>query len=184
MFHSSYEGSQAHSLYGVINCTKTAMGARLLYERLARPIQDRLLLEERLSHIQYFVDTLHERSSLLSVLSGVSDIPRLVSKILYRKPSAQSVQQFMLLCASLFSGDTSALLISSLQRVGLSDEHLASVRGLLDQLQRVFVDEILLQETHYIRPGYSEVIDELTRVAYNSDELLLQYQQDLIEHTQ
>ena len=35
----------------------------------------------------------------------------------------------------------------------------------------------------YIADGYDEEVDELRRVAYHSDDLLLAYQQEIIEHT-
>lgn len=42
-------------------------------------------------------------------------------------------------------------------------------------------DEEYKDDIDYIRDGYNEKIDELRRIAYHSDELLLQYQQELAQ---
>jgi DNA mismatch repair ATPase MutS len=40
-------------------------------------------------------------------------------------------------------------------------------------------DEEYREDIDFIRDGYQEQIDELRKIAYHSDELLLQYQQEL-----
>lgn len=42
-------------------------------------------------------------------------------------------------------------------------------------------DEEYKNDIDYIRDGYHEKIDELRKIAYHSDELLLQYQQELAQ---
>ena len=42
-------------------------------------------------------------------------------------------------------------------------------------------DEEYKDDIDYIRDGYNEKIDELRKIAYHSDELLLQYQQELAQ---
>ncbi len=42
-------------------------------------------------------------------------------------------------------------------------------------------DEDYKDDIDYIRDGYNEKIDELRKIAYHSDDLLLQYQQELAQ---
>gem|GEM_PF-2424775 len=42
-------------------------------------------------------------------------------------------------------------------------------------------DEEYKDDIDYIRDGYNEKIDDLRKIAYHSDELLLQYQQELAQ---
>lgn len=42
-------------------------------------------------------------------------------------------------------------------------------------------DEEFHEDIDFVRDGYNEKIDELRKIAYHSDELLLQYQKELAE---
>jgi DNA mismatch repair ATPase MutS len=42
-------------------------------------------------------------------------------------------------------------------------------------------DEEYKDDIDFIRDGYQEKIDELRKIAYHSDELLMQYQQELAQ---
>jgi len=44
-------------------------------------------------------------------------------------------------------------------------------------------EEIQDERLNYIADGYDAEIDELRRLAYHADDLLLQYQQELVRHT-
>lgn len=54
IFHASYEHDARYSLFGVINNTRTAAGARLLSSMLHYPLQNEALIQERLDHIDYY----------------------------------------------------------------------------------------------------------------------------------
>jgi DNA mismatch repair protein MutS len=91
LFTSSYDHNPSHSLFGVINTTNTAMGARTLSQWIINPTQDKKTLEMRLNHIQSYSEDLTqvsslESSGLIQELKKLNDIPKLLSTIIYRKP--------------------------------------------------------------------------------------------------
>lgn len=88
LFASSYQSQKKYSLYAVINCTHTAMGARLLADRLIRPVNVHQELERRLSHIDRYTDHDQEAQNICLTLRMLPDMPRLISLLLGKKSSA------------------------------------------------------------------------------------------------
>ena len=83
-----------HSLYGVINTTKTAMGARLLYDRLLQPIGDSVEIVSRQQRIGRYVHDMMLRMRVRKLMGSVSDLSRMTTKLIYSKPSALRLQNF------------------------------------------------------------------------------------------
>jgi DNA mismatch repair ATPase MutS len=67
--------------------------------------------------------------------------------------------------------------------LGLKEDVLTTVKTFWQQLQKILKAEILSDELDYIQDGISDTIDELRTLAYNSDELLVRYQQEIVKHT-
>lgn len=74
-------GERRSSLFGVLNVTKTPMGARALRERLARPSRDRALLEERLDAVEWAAGRPMERERARAVLGRMPDVARIAGKV-------------------------------------------------------------------------------------------------------
>jgi DNA mismatch repair protein MutS len=55
IFTSSYENSEKYSLIGILDRTKTAGGSRLLRYLLANPVNNISTIENRLYHIDYYL---------------------------------------------------------------------------------------------------------------------------------
>jgi DNA mismatch repair ATPase MutS len=54
---------------------------------------------------------------------------------------------------------------------------------LRDYLHTIIKEDDISDEINYIKDGYSSEIDKLRQTAFHSDQLLLQYQQELIQDT-
>jgi len=50
-------------------------------------------------------------------------------------------------------------------------------------LEKILKHDGLNDDIDYINDGYSTEIDELRKIAYHSDSLLLEYQQELVQAT-
>lgn len=75
-------------------------------------------------------------------------------------------------------------LASYLQNIGCSGETLQAMRELHALLRAAFVDDdVVTNEVDFIRDGYDAEIDELRQIAYHSDDLLIRYQQDIVQKT-
>jgi len=189
VFASSYENSEKYSLIWILDRTQTAGGARLLRYLLANPVNDLPVLEARLAHIEYYLQEhmIHpaltglDTHRIHSLLNNVTDIPKLLSTILYRKLTPNV---FIRLRATLRIFFDNPLLFKELSRLGLKDTDATPVQHLYNHLQQLLKnDEDFAEDIDFIRDGYHAQIDELRKIAYHSDELLMQYQQKLSQIT-
>ena len=137
-------------------------------------------MSKRLSTIEYYREQKEQRQALRNIFHGLGDLPRLLSKILYRQPQATKIQQMMLSLAYLLQGEESHYFLNALREQKRDDKNIELVRNILKRLQEAFRDEHINDEMGYIRDAYDGEIDELRSIAYHSDELLLQYQQELM----
>jgi len=69
------------SLLGVLDMSVTAMGGRLLLQRLQRPLLDIAELETRLDQVQAFVENGLLRASTRRLLKQVPDLERMVNRV-------------------------------------------------------------------------------------------------------
>ena len=81
LFAGGRQNKREHSLLGVLDCTQTSMGARLLGRRVGQPLLDRNAIDARLDQVQFFVESALRRGRAQELLSKVPDIERLVGRI-------------------------------------------------------------------------------------------------------
>jgi DNA mismatch repair protein MutS len=74
-------GAREGALLGAIDRTVTAAGARLLAERLSRPLLDPAAIEARLDAIAWFLDHAEARGALRGRLKGAPDMARSLSRL-------------------------------------------------------------------------------------------------------
>ena len=74
-------GAVKGSLLGVLDETRTAMGARLLREWLTQPLLDLSALNARLDHVDAFYRDTARRESLRDLLKHVNDLERLTNRV-------------------------------------------------------------------------------------------------------
>lgn len=85
LFASHYDGAKKYSLLGVIDHTKTSLGARLLRDVLMRPTKNVLVISERQQHIDYYTVHRDEAEAIAQTLGHMLDVPKIVSLIMYKK---------------------------------------------------------------------------------------------------
>jgi len=74
-------GHEKGSLLEVLDCTRTAMGSRLLRQRLSQPLLDRASLDSRLDAVQVFHADMPRRTSLRDTLRRIADLERLANRV-------------------------------------------------------------------------------------------------------
>ena len=141
------------------------MGGRLLRSWLERPLLDPAAISRRLEAVGWLVDNPVERGELTQVLREVTDLERLISRIVYGTAGARDL-------VSLAAGlsrlpNLQALLPEKAPSL------LARLRRELDGLPELcqligqgIVDEppFSVREGGLIRPGYSQDVDELRAI--------------------
>ena len=161
------------SLLWVLDKTRTAMGGRLIRGWMERPLLSPVQIGRRQQAVGDLVEDIITREELSLVLREVTDLERLIGRVVYGTAGGRDL-------AALASGlgrlprirellaDCSSALLQSL-RAELDD--LPDVRALIG---RALVDEppFSVREGKFIRPGYDPDVDELRDIMEHGSERL------------
>ena len=177
---SGGEVTKEASVLGVLDVTKTPMGARTMRNWIARPLARAAEVNARLDAVGSFVDDRARLSSLRQLLTGVRDLERLIQKVDSGRANPRdlkalgtSLRPIPDIKASLppqLAGLQSSLFIQS---------------GLVDLIDRSIADEppIMLTEGGFIAAGYNADLDELRTIAHEGHRWLAEYQAKEQERT-
>jgi DNA mismatch repair protein MutS len=168
LFESGRGGGVKGSLLGVLDATRTSMGGRLLRRWLAEPLLDLHRLHLRQDAVAAAVADSMLRARLIAALARVSDLERLMNRVLQRIATPRDL---VALAAGLRAVEQ--VVAEALQvPVGLA----GVVAGIVPQpelaalIERAIVEEPPLTpaEGGVIRPGYHAELDALVNNARNA----------------
>ena len=153
------------SLLWVLDKTKTAMGGRLLRSWLERPLLDLAAIDRRLSAVEALVGDTVGREELILSLSGISDMERLIGRVVYGSAGGRDMAS---LRASL-----EKLPQVKVKLAPFAAGRLGELAASLDELQDVYqllcqaiVDDppFSVREGGFIRDGYDGEVDRLRSI--------------------
>lgn len=177
IFYNNYENLEKYSLVWVLDNTKTSSGARLLRNLLLNPTNDLSVLEKRIKNVQYYFDDLEKTKEIHNIFWNVLDIQKIVSTILCKKLSPANFVKLRYVLSIFLENNK---LMEELKRLWLSDYNIESIEKLYKTLQKVLKnDEFIKNDMDFIADGYNAEIDRLRKIAYHSDEMLMDYQNEL-----
>nr|WP_316559212.1 DNA mismatch repair protein MutS [Methanimicrococcus sp. Es2] len=191
------DDGENYSLIHVLDKTKTPPGSRLLRNWLLRPLVDSVEITERLNAVSALKENSLSRYDLRQHLSNISDIERLVSRMIYGNSNARdlismrnSLFELPGLCAELNqlcgsnskSNKTESALLSQICDE-ISQFDFAS--ELSDLISKTIVDEppITVREGKMIQPEFSAELDELRNASGDSKEWIAEFQTGERERT-
>ena len=150
------------SLLWVLDHTSTSMGARLLRRRLEQPLLNPAAIRRRLNAVAALHDDAVALSECENALRGVSDLERLISRVVCGTANARDLRALAATASRLpaLRGIVSALPGESMREITAGIEELADLRELIDS---TLADDVpvALTEGKLIRAGYSEELDAL-----------------------
>ena len=169
------EGRRDGTLLTTIDRCVTPMGSRLLANWVACPLLDVSLIEMRQDAIEELINLASDASSLRDLLRGVSDLERLISKIVQGRGVPRdllNVGKTLQILPVIKSFLESHLL----QTFGRA---LSSHVQLCDELIRAFKDDCPLnyREGNFIADGYSAQLDEYRGIYKGDNNWLKEYQE-------
>lgn len=162
---SMMTGDKKHSLLWVIDKTKTAMGKRMIKSWLERPLMSIPKIVKRQNAVGELTDSPMIRDSIREALTGINDIERLMTRIVYGTANAKELKSLQYTIEklpelkSILSGASTALLQDIYNGIDLLDD----VHSLIE---RAIVDEppFSVREGGLIKSGYNEEIDSLKEI--------------------
>ncbi len=178
LFQSSYEWTKEQSLFNVIDTCNTAMWSRMLASWMREPLKDTHKIKERSSSILYYIDEENQRLLLSKWLKQLPDLPRLLTSIIYKKPSPLKIQALQHILWPLFEQEV--LLEALRAKWWLDGWTISQLNELFDYLKNTLKEWTIYDTKDFIAQWFDNEVDRLRQIAYESDDLLINYQQYLV----
>lgn len=172
------------SLLWVLDKTKTAMGKRMLRSFLERPLYDCAEISRRLNAVDELYGKAEIRESEMKLLSGVYDIERLMTRIVYNTANAK---ELLSLLSTLKKLPEIKELLS-----GCECNLLKSVYNELDVLEDVcsLIDVSISEDAPFsvreggmIKDGFNAELDELRSIVNGGRDILTKLETEEQEKT-
>ena len=182
LFSTGYGDGKA--LVDVLDDTRTAMGARLLRRYVAFPLKSIDAINSRLKVVDSFFREPEIKDTLLSLLSDVGDLERLVSKIAVLRVNPREVVQLKVALTAI-EQIQQLLRSSSSEDFNALAEKLSSLTEIRDKIHSwIEIDPpIAVNRGKVIREGVDAELDEYRSLAFSGKDYLLKIQQREIENT-
>ena len=163
------------SLLGVLDVTKTPMGARTMRNWIARPLARATDINARLDAVGAFVNDRSALASLRQLLTGVRDLERLIQKVDSGRANPRDVKS---LATSLRPIPDIKSQIATIPPLNTYHSSLIAEPSLVDLIDRAIADEppVMLTDGGFIAPGYNGELDELRTIATEGHRWLAEYQ--------
>ena len=170
------EVSREASLFGVLDATKTPMGARCLRNRMMRPFTGAEVVNARLDEVETFVNDRASLAEARSLLSGVRDIERLMAKVMALRANPRDLKG---LSTSLKPLPELKSLLDSL------GGGLAGINGgitcedaIVALIEKAIAEDppVALADGGFIAAGYNAELDDLRSVAGEGRRWLVEFQ--------
>ena len=166
------------SLLWVLDKTKTAMGARLLRKWIEQPLLSRSLIERRQRAVGDLYNDMITKDAVAERLSKVSDLERLVTKVVYGTANARDLKALESTARQL---PLIKKMLSSLQ----SDESCELCRNIdtLDDIQKTISEAIVdeppfsVREGGIFRDGFNPTVDELRSMMGEGESWIVKIEQ-------
>ncbi len=157
------------TLLWVLDKTKTAAGARLLKKYIDQPLKNPYQILRRQAAVAELYSHLIERGELFDLLSGVLDLERLITRIVYGTANARDLVAVGK-TASKIPAIKAAL--ASFESEELCDIHqnLDTLSDLYELIHTAIVEDppFSVREGGFIRAGFHEEVDRLSEIEQNS----------------
>lgn len=172
------------SLLWIIDKTKTAMGKRLIRSWLEHPLMNITAINNRQSAVEELVTDNMLRMEITDSISGIFDIERLMTRIVYGTANARDLRS---LCSAIQNLPQISELISTCKA-----SLLRTIFKEIDTLDDIFalIDNAIVEEPPFtireggmIKMGYNEELDQVSGDMNNSKEILAKIEAEQREAT-
>lgn len=168
-------GEKRGTLLWVLDKTKTAMGKRLLRNWLENPLTNVTVIEKRLNAVDELVGNMTMRADTTETLSGVFDLERLMTRIVYGNAGPRELKAMESTCRCL---PRLRDCISASHSAYLSDIHMQidPLEDVCEMIARSIRDDppVTLKDGNVIKSGYHERLDELRALTHDTQKILVE----------
>ena len=178
------DGRREHSLLGVIDQTKTSMGARLLADWLSNPLTDIEQIRQRLDAVEELVHDVSLRDELRQTMRQIHDLQRLTSRVATGRCSPRDLSSLAATLAQLpaVKARLAARLAQRLQTLEQRIDLCPEVRTAIDEAL-VADPPAGIADGGVIRSGFHGQLDELRDLARGGKQWIADYRAKESERT-
>ncbi len=186
-------GDRAGSLLAAIDRTLTSAGARLLADRLARPLADVAAIEERLDGVAHFVANPDLCEGVRQELRTAGDLARAVSRVALRRAHPRDLAAIR---STLEAGDRAARRLRARgpdeapAEPGAAARELVlagnpALQSLCEDLARALAGELppFARDGGFIAAGFDPVLDETRALRDDARRVVAALQADYAQET-
>lgn len=181
---SMHENTKYGSLLWVLDKTNTSGGSRMLRSWVRQPLQDKNQINLRLDMIECLVKNEFMRLGLVSSLSPIQDIERLIGKLSYGNINPKECYA---LAVSLDKvAEIREILESSNDKNYIEHaKNLHDVSGIVNLIFSTISENapVIMKEGGYIKSGFNPSLDELRNMKQNAEDIILGIQAKEREET-
>ncbi|HNW67435.1 MAG TPA: DNA mismatch repair protein MutS [Bacteroidales bacterium] len=175
LIHSPNEN--AVTLLQILDQTLTPMGGRLLKKWILMPLKEKILIEERLAIVKYFIQNEDFRIDMGNIIQNIGDIERIVSKIATGKINPRELLQ---LARALRAVEKLKLCCSqqNLPAFHKIAEQLNPCLSICQRIEKEISEDapVVLNKGRVFNRGVDAELDDLTSLAANSKSVLAEIQ--------
>ena len=182
----SISGEKVSSLLGVLNKTVTPMGARLLRQRVTRPLLTLDELNQRLDQVETFFNDALLRADIRATLKGLPDLERLANRVLSGKAIPRDLENIRLALEAVPVIGNQLTVIGDQQPATNNQPPISSLQSLvsnldpcqeaLDLITRAIAEEAPtnFNKMGIVRPGFSAELDGVMNSSAHAREWVAQ----------
>ncbi len=167
--------SKKGSLLWVLDRTKTAMGKRMLRSWLEQPLISFTDINERHNAVEELYDDTVMRGELFEYMSGIRDLERILSRIVYGTATAKDLRMVSDTCRHL--PHIKAVLSSAKTKLLKSlYESLDTMEDICSVIDAAIVENppAIVREGNMFEKGFNKELDELIYIIENGARLVIE----------
>lgn len=170
---SNLAGGEENTLFSVLDRSVTAMGGRLLRRWLHRPLNDRLVLEQRQQAIKSALSE-YRYENIRECLKPIGDMERILARVALRSARPRDISRLGASLAVLPELRTHLQQCPS-QRIEELLELSGEYPDLVELLDRAICENppVVIREGGIIADGYDAELDQLRGLSSNAGDFLL-----------
>src|SRR5271157_3013521 len=150
-------GEYKGSLLGVLDCTVTPMGKRMMHQWVSRPLLNIEKIKARQDGVQYFFERGMERAETRATLKPLADLERLVNRVMAGHAQPRDLVAMRSTLKELPEiVDVLGKLIAALPKIESANDEYTLLESSIDD-----DPPATLQNTGIIRSGYSQELDSV-----------------------
>ncbi|MGI5959165.1 MAG: DNA mismatch repair protein MutS [Massiliimalia sp.] len=172
------------TLLWVLDKTKTAMGKRFIRQALEQPLMNLAEIIRRQNAVRELTEHSVALSDLQDHLSGVYDLERLMTRVLYNSASPKDLRALSA-TASKLPGIRTVLKDFSTDMMKNLYENIDVMEDIQNLVDNAIVEDppFLLKDGGYIRTGFNATLDELRELCSNAKGVIHKIEEEEKEKT-